>query len=151
MKFYKRINFVIQNLCLGIVLAVSCSSCSSIPPKTEVLSDMRLANDYFISQWPDPGKEIVTDRARPSNIWTRGTYYEGLMALYEIDPQDRDYEYAVQWGQIHQWSLRGGNHNRNADDQCCGQTYIDLYKIDPKPERLVRFYGGRGWTKGKRH
>lgn len=25
---------------------------------------------------------------------------------------------------------------RNADDQCCGQTYIRLFEIDPQPERV---------------
>ena len=129
----------------GLLLAVvACSSTSSkgvldsgLPEQTQVLSDLRRANDFFMGQYPDPGQEIVTDRARPSNIWTRGTYYEGLMALYEIDPQKRYYDYAVQWGEDHDWSLRGGNRNRNADDQCCGQTYIDLYKIDPQPERIA--------------
>jgi len=123
----------------GLLLAVvACSSTSSkgvldsgLPEQTQVLSDLRRANDFFMGQYPDPGQEIVTDRARPSNIWTRGTYYEGLMALYEIDPQKRYY------GEDHDWSLRGGNRNRNADDQCCGQTYIDLYKIDPQPERIA--------------
>ncbi len=35
------------------------------------------------------------------------------------------------------WGMRSGNQTRNADDQCCGQTYIDLYKIDPQPERIA--------------
>ena len=95
---------------------------------------MRLANDYFMAKWPDPGEDIVTDKVRPSNIWTRATYYEGLMALYEIDPNSRHYDYAVDWGESHDWGMRSGNTTRNADDQCCGQTYIDLYLIDPQPE-----------------
>lgn len=100
------------------------------------LEAMRLANDYFMAKWPDPGVDIVTDKVRPSNIWTRATYYEGLMALYEIDPNDRYYQYAVDWGESHNWGMRSGNQTRNADDQCCGQTYIDLYLIDPQPERI---------------
>lgn len=109
-----------------------------LPPQEDVLAAMRLANRYFMDKWPDPGKPIVTDKTRPSNIWTRGTYYEGLMALYEIDPQKIYYDYAVAWGQAHQWGLRSGSKTRNADDQCCGQTYIDLYRIDPKPERIAQ-------------
>jgi unsaturated rhamnogalacturonyl hydrolase len=136
MKFNDKFRLGIQCILLAF-LVCACASCSSMPDKAAVLSDMRRANDYFMKQWPDPGKEIVTDRARPSNIWTRGTYYEGLMALYEIDPQKRYYDYAVEWGEAHDWSLRSGNRTRNADDQCCGQTYIDLYKIDPQPERIA--------------
>ena len=97
---------------------------------------MRLANDYFMKKWPDPGKSIVTDRERPSNIWTRSVYYEGLMALYSIDKNKTYYDYAVDWGEKHKWGLRNGDHDRNADDQCCGQTYIDLWLMDKKPERI---------------
>ncbi len=89
-----------------------------------------------MNNWPDPGKTIVTNRERPSNIWTRGVYYEGLMALYNIDKQKKYYDYAVLWGEKHKWGMRSGPTTRNADDQTCGQTYIDLYMIDKKPERI---------------
>ena len=38
--------------------------------------------------------------------------------------------------EYHEWGMRNGNTTRNADDYCCGQTYIDLYNICPKPEML---------------
>jgi unsaturated rhamnogalacturonyl hydrolase len=95
----------------------------------DVLQSMRLANTYFMGKWPDPGKEIVTNIARPSNIWTRAVYYEGLIALYSIDPQKQYYGYAVDWGQKRQWMPRNGVMDRDADDQCCGQTYIDLFNL----------------------
>ncbi|MDZ7897160.1 MAG: glycoside hydrolase family 88 protein [Arcicella sp.] len=69
-------------------------------------------------------------------MWTRGVYYEGLMALHKVNPQKRYYDYAVAWGETHKWGLRNGIKTRNADDQCCGQTYIDLYLMDAKPERI---------------
>jgi len=103
----------------------------------EVLQAMRRANHYFMQKWPDPGQDIVTNKVRPSNIWTRGVYYEGLMALYGIDKQQAYYDYAVDWGNKRQWTPRSGITGRNADDQCCGQTYIDLYRMDPKPERIA--------------
>lgn len=104
--------------------------------KKELLKSLRLANDYFVNKWPDTGKSIITNRERPSNIWTRAVYYEGLMALYSIDPQKSYYDYAVSWGKNHKWGLRNGIQTRNGDDQCCGQTYIDLYLIDKKEERI---------------
>lgn len=107
-----------------------------LPNKKEVLNAMRLTNNYFMQKWPDPGKEITTNRTRPSNIWTRGVYYEGLMAFYQLDKDKKYYDYAVDWSQKHQWSMRSGNATRNADDQTCGQTYIDLYQIDKQPERI---------------
>jgi rhamnogalacturonyl hydrolase YesR len=60
------------------------------------------------------------------------------MALYNIDKQKQYYDYAVLWGNRHNWGLRNGIQTRNADDQACGQTYIDLYLLDNKqnPERI---------------
>jgi unsaturated rhamnogalacturonyl hydrolase len=120
----------------------SCATCegqevkSALPSKTSILDKMTLANRYFMDKWPDPGKPIVTNKTRPSHIWTRAVYYEGLMALYKTDPQKKYYDYAVAWGEAHKWGLNDGVVTRHADNQCCGQTYIDLYQIEKKPERI---------------
>lgn len=121
---------------LTIVSAVQLTA-QKLPSKKKILKPLRLTNAYFMSKWPDPGKSIITNRERPSNIWTRAVYYEGLMALYGIDKKKAYYDYAVDWGTKHNWGLRSGVYSRNADDQCCGQTYIDLYLIDKKPERIT--------------
>lgn len=109
-----------------------------LPKKKAVLKTLRLTNQYFMNKWPDAGKPIFTNIERPSNIWTRAVYYEGLMALYAIDKQQSYYDYTLQWGEKHKWGLRGGVRTRNADNQCCGQTYIDMYLLDGKknPERV---------------
>jgi rhamnogalacturonyl hydrolase YesR len=104
--------------------------------KKLVLKQMESANGYFMDKWPDTGKTIVTNKERPSNIWTRGVYYEGLMALHEIDPKDIYYNYAYSWSDFHKWSFRNGSANRNADDYCAAQTYIDLYNLEPDSKKL---------------
>lgn len=105
--------------------------------KNEVIKRLRQANNYFMNKWPDPGKTIVTNKERRANIWTRGVYYEGLMALYKLDQQKDYYDYAVEWGEKHDWKpVRGEVYTRHADNQNCGMTYIDLYRIDPQPERI---------------
>jgi rhamnogalacturonyl hydrolase YesR len=116
------------------------SFAQKLPAKKKVLKVITLANNYFMNKWPDPGKETVTDKVRPSNIWTRAVYYEGLMALYSIDAKKKYYDYAVDWGQKHNWGLWGDIESGNADNQCCGQTYIDLYLLDNKqnPERIEK-------------
>ena len=121
-----------------IIMAISINSdAQNMPKKVEVLKAITAANDYFMTEWSDVSKPIYSpDKTRPSNIWTRGVYYEGLMALYKVDRQKRYYDYAVAWGEAHKWGLRNGTKTRNGDDQCCGQTYMDLYLIDPKPERI---------------
>jgi unsaturated rhamnogalacturonyl hydrolase len=123
-------------IALVFLLIAVAASAQKFPPRKKILKPLRKANEYFMSKWPDPGKEIVTERARPSNIWTRGVYYEGLMALYSIDQKKKYYDYAVDWGEKHKWGLRNGVTVRNADDHCCGQTYIDLYLMDKQPERI---------------
>ncbi|AYN66296.1 glycoside hydrolase family 88 protein [Euzebyella marina] len=104
--------------------------------REQVLKNMELANAYFMQKWPDVGKTIVTNKERPSNIWTRAVYYEGLMALYGIWPKEEYYQYAYDWAEFHNWSFRYGTANRNADDYCAAQTYIDLYNLEPDSKKL---------------
>ncbi|MEN5233887.1 glycoside hydrolase family 88 protein [Sphingobacterium faecium] len=127
---------------LAIVTIAGCASAKQVKApsqkisSSQVLQSLRLTNRYFMDKWPDTGKPIYTNRWRPSNIWTRAVYYEGLMALYQIDPDQSYYNYAVDWGNKHKWGMRNGVETRNADDQACGQTYLDLYEIDPQPQRI---------------
>ena len=114
----------------------SSTMAQKLPAKKEVMDKMVIANAYFMRKWPNTGKSIITNKERPSNIWTRAVYYEGLMALYSVNQDKAYYDYAVSWGDAHKWGLRDGAKTRNADNQCCGQTYIDLYEIDKKPERI---------------
>ncbi|MCP2028231.1 rhamnogalacturonyl hydrolase YesR [Flavobacterium sp. HSC-32F16] len=104
--------------------------------KKQVLKQMILANDYFMQKWPETGKTIITNKERPSNIWTRGVYYEGLMALHEIFPKEAYYDYAYGWAEFHKWGFNGGNVTRNADNYCAAQTYIDLYNLEPDAKKL---------------
>jgi len=124
-------------LLVPALLAGIPAGAQELESRDEILKKMTLANAYFMDKWPDVGKQIVTNRARASNIWTRAVYYEGLMKLYGMDPRPGYYDYAVRWGEFHEWNLRDGQtYTRNADNQCAGQTYIDLYLIDRKPERI---------------
>lgn len=107
-----------------------------LPDRKEVLHTMTKVNNYFMEKYADYTVPSNVRKVRPSNIWTRGVYYEGLLALHQIYPKEEYYDYMVGWAEFHKWGMRGGNTTRNADDQCCGQTYIDLYKMDPQPERI---------------
>ena len=105
--------------------------------KERTMESMVLANKYFMDKWPDVGKIIITDKSRSSNIWTRAVYYEGLMALYRLKPDTAYLKYALRWGEFHKWGLNDGVKTRNADNQCCGQTYIDLYLLDRYKEERI--------------
>ena len=121
---------------LTLLLVASLSFAQSSVDRKQVLEEMMLANQYFMDKWPDTGKTIITNKERPSNIWTRAVYYEGLMALHEIYPKEAFYQYALDWANSHDWGFRGGNTTRNADNYCAAQTYIDLYNLQPNPEKL---------------
>lgn len=129
------------NILIGLaVLSFSqLNAQKKLPLPEKTLQAMTVANKYFMDKWPDVGKRIVTNRDRASNIWTRGVYYEGLMALYRLDKKPEYYDYAVRWADFHKWDLRDGEtYTRNADNQCAGQTYIDLYLIDPQPYKIEK-------------
>jgi rhamnogalacturonyl hydrolase YesR len=107
-----------------------------LPDRNDVLDVMIKVNEYFMTQYADYTKPSNHGIMRPSNIWTRGVYYEGLMVLHQIHPRKEYYQYALKWAEFHKWGLRNGNATRNADDQCCGQTYIDLYKLSPESKKI---------------
>jgi rhamnogalacturonyl hydrolase YesR len=129
-----------KKLILMLLLAASGISgvmAQQLPDKKETLSAVTKVNDYFMKKFADyRTPSFVRGVTRPSNIWTRGVYYEGLMALYAINPQDSYYDYAKGWADYHEWGFRGGTTTRNADNYCASQTYIDLYNLCPEPEHL---------------
>ncbi len=101
---------------------------------------MHASKSYFQQKWPDVGQVIVSpDRTRPSNIWTRAVFYEGLIELYKLDPKSEDLTYMMDWGNFHKWGLRDGHINtRNADNQACGQIYIDLFLMGKGDSSLIQ-------------
>ncbi len=132
------------------------TSLPGLPAPAAVLDALRLVNEQFRAKWPDPTLDIVTDRARPSNLWTRAVYFEGLMGLYAVEPDAQRkaayYDYAVRWGEspTHPWQVTYGDIMViDADAHACGQTYLDLYAIEPEPLRIaqieasVRLLAGR--------
>ena len=104
-----------------------------VPSRSGVISQARLVNDYFMRKFPDPHRVVPFPSRRKvyeGNIWTRGVYYEGLMALYGVDPQQRYLDYTMDWGDKFDWDMRNGQTlTRNADNYCCSQAYIDMYRI----------------------
>jgi rhamnogalacturonyl hydrolase YesR len=103
----------------------------------DVMATVRKANDYFMQKYEDPTVPTNVKRVRPSNLWTRAVYYEGLMALQAVDPQQRYVDYAVTWADFHQWTPRNGVKTCDADDQCCGQTYLELLPYVNRPDTAL--------------
>lgn len=92
------------------------------PVPADVLTAMNAANSYFMANNPtgDCG-------------WTRGTYYAGNMAHYistcEMGACNASVlNFSSTWALGHNYSCAG---SINANDEACGQSYVDLYKLDP--------------------
>ena len=108
----------------------------SAQTEQDVLSVARQVNDYFMKKYSDPTLPTNVGRIRPSSLWTRAVYYEGLMELYKVDPQQRYLDYTDCWADFHQWMPRNGVTTCDADDQCCQQTYLDRYLMTHE-ERMI--------------
>lgn len=114
--------------------AAAAAKSDSLPGKKEILDEMIKANKYFLDKYPSPGAKA--DPTHTGNIWTKGTYLQGVMALYRTNNDPSLYKYAVDWAGAFNWNSRSGSRTTNADDQCCMQTYIDLYEIEKEQPRI---------------
>lgn len=125
-------------LCFASFLPTGKTQAQQLPDRKETLQTLIKVNGYFMKKYADYTLPSFFGRVRPSNIWTRGVYYEGLMALYNIYPHEDYYRYTYDWAHFHKWGMRNGNTTRNADDQCCGQIYLDLYNLCPLDPEMIR-------------
>ncbi len=128
---------IIAILLLTISAATAQVSAQKLPKPGDVLQAMHCANDYFLQKYPDPTIPTFVKKERPSNLWTRGVYFEGLMALNSIDLKEENRDYVICWARFHKFSPRNGVYTRDADDYCCCQTYLDMnvqYNIYPLSE-----------------
>ena len=103
----------------------------------EVLSVAQRVNDYFMKKYNDPTIPTNVGKIRPSSLWTRAVYYEGLMELYKVDAQQRYIDYTDRWADFHKWTPRNGITSCDADDQCCEQTYLDRYMMTKQEKMIV--------------
>ena len=125
---------------LTTLLTVAVLALSAMAQTTadDVLDVARRANDYFMAKYSDPTLPTNVNKVRPSSLWTRAVYYEGLMALNDIDPQPRYIDYTDRWATFHQWTPRNGINSCDADDQCCAQTYLIRYAQVGGNEKISR-------------
>ncbi len=105
---------------------------------SDILTTAQKVNTYFMNKYPDPTQPTFVKKERSSNLWTRAVYYEGLMALYEVDKNPEYIDYTDRWAEFHQWSPRNGVNTTNADDQCCEQTYLERFIQSGGQEKIEK-------------
>lgn len=130
-----------------IILAIFCIATSTAihaaVKADEVLALAQKVNNYFmyVSE-PDPTADShVGGKTRLSNVWMRGTYYNGLMNLYEVDARQEYLDYTYKWGSYHQWRCHNDKYwdnITNADYQCCVKAYLDMYDIYGNDSMFVK-------------
>ncbi|MDE6416736.1 MAG: glycoside hydrolase family 88 protein [Duncaniella sp.] len=130
-------------LASALIMAGQASfAAEELQPRKEILNTLVKVNDLYLKNHPDPGLGIPyysRKKVYEGNIWTRAVYFEGLMALHSIYPDNRYYDYAYDWGEKFNWGMRRDDTaTRNADNYACGQTYIDLYRLTPEPKMLTK-------------
>ena len=121
-----------------MTVAVSVLTMTAQTTAKDVIDVARNANDYFMAKYSDPTLPTNVKKIRPSSLWTRAVYYEGLMALYEVDNDPRYIDYTDRWASFHQWTPRNGINTCDADDQCCGQTYLIRYEQTRDEAMMVK-------------
>ncbi len=138
-----------RKIIIALLVIAACLSVKGqevLPERSEILKTLIKVNDRYMRAHPDPIEKIPyysRNKVYEANIWTRGVYFEGLMALYGIYPDNRYYDYAYHWADGHKWGFRRDDTTtRNADNYCCGQTYVDLYRLTPDPKMLTKTKAG---------
>ncbi len=116
------------------MLSLATSVWAELPRTTEVMAVTERVADHFIADYPDVGaKSYVGGKERNSKIWTRGVFYEGMLNAWRENPREDWLKYCTDWGDFHKWVSSSDNEAKahNADYQCCGQAYLQMYMMDP--------------------
>jgi len=89
--------------------------------------------------WPDAGSVAeamtrannywMTQNSVGNSDWARAAYYTGNQRAARVLSARTYADWAFAWGNANQW-LIGPAGSGTADSYCCGQTYLDLYRLD---------------------
>lgn len=71
--------------------------------------------------------------------WIRGTYYTGVMAVYQATGDKKYLQQCNSWGQKHQWQipkLKPEQKGSGVNLLTCGQTWLESYLVDKDKEKI---------------
>lgn len=118
--------------CLGVVQSalgphlLQASEAGAVPRPADVLATMERVADYQLAH---PYTKA------PATDWTNGAFYTGLMATAEISSSPRFHDAMVKIGEQLEW--KDGPLPYHADDQCIGQSYVELWQRDHDPKMIA--------------
>jgi len=97
-----------------------------------ILDLMRKTCDYQLDL---QAKKLGTQKEDLNYEWVLGSFYTGVMALYRASGDEKYLEQAIQLGERKNWDLDIPG-TRNADWQCIGQVYLELFFIEKDPRMI---------------
>lgn len=126
-----------RKVIVGVLLLTFFFSVSCGAQKTSV--SKKESEDVFSEQYI---KSIVTKATEwqlnnPKHHpldWTNGAFYAGMFAAWETTKSDAIYQSLLDWGENEQW--RPYRRWFHADDHTITQTFIDLYRLEKRPEMI---------------
>jgi rhamnogalacturonyl hydrolase YesR len=126
MKHYRRLSFW-PLLILPLLLGTAPTHAQAPEPPAPTVSETAKPRE---GTWGIMRRVLAwqTPRLKASKAWERGVLLAGITAAYK-QTNDPFFRYsAVAQGAVNDWEI--GPRVRNADDQCVGQGYCELYLYD---------------------
>lgn len=112
-----------------LVLALGLPALAQAAPALNVAQIDALVAKVAAWQMASPGTHRMTH-------WTQGALFSGLMRYASFQgPGSAAERYLMAVGEKEGWAL--GPKKFFADDDCVGQTWIDLYRIHRRPEMIA--------------
>lgn len=93
-----------------------------LPAASDLLALLKKVIPYEIQLGPEDPSWV--------NKWTEATFYIGVMSAYLATGAPEFLTDATNWASKNKWTLLG-SPTRNADNQCAGQVYADIYLASP--------------------
>ena len=113
---------------LRALVTLQCASLAfgALPAPGSVISAMNSAAQYYQSH-----------NALGDCGWTRGTYYAGSMAHYNVTGNKTIAALATAWAANHSWVCKDAGDPLDCNSFACGMTFARLYEIAPSDEKLA--------------
>jgi unsaturated rhamnogalacturonyl hydrolase len=97
-------------------------SAALLPVAGDILALLEKVIPYQIQLGPEDPSWV--------NKWTEATFYIGVTSAYLATGESEFLTDATNWATKNKWTLLG-SPTRNADNQCAGQVYADIYLTNP--------------------
>ncbi|HTW93739.1 MAG TPA: glycoside hydrolase family 88 protein, partial [Tepidisphaeraceae bacterium] len=95
---------------------------------------MRRAFDWQMAALPTE----VTGKGDTDQNWVRATFFDGVMAAYDLTHDPRYLDAMLKIGQQNHWAFQSGKSRfRHADAMAIGQLYCELYQIKKDPVMIA--------------